>query len=115
MKQRAKSIVSNISKGKEDITLTVVHVSEAANILKYGMPQDHIITIIVGLLILDYVIVMDVSKDAYFAATELDEDLKLEHNDALAVDIMRQNNISEINTFDEHFSQIDDITRLPIL
>jgi uncharacterized protein len=115
MKQHAKTIISNISKGKEDIMLTVVHVSEAANILKHGMPQDQLTTIIRGLFMLDNVKIMDVTKDAYFAATELGEDLKLEPNDALAVDIMRENNIEEIYSFDEHFNKLDGITRLPSL
>lgn len=115
MKQHAKTIISNISKGKEDIMITVVHVSEVANILKHGMPQDQLTTIIRGLFMLDNVKIMNVTKDAYFAATELGEDLKLEPNDALAVDMMRQNNIAEIYSFDEHFNQIDGITRLPSL
>jgi predicted nucleic acid-binding protein len=115
MKQHAKTIISNISKGKEEIMITVVHVSEAANILKHGMPQEQLTTIVRGLFMLDNVKIMDVTKNAYFAATELGEDLKLEPNDALAVDIMRQNNIEEIYSFDEHFSQIDGITRLPSL
>jgi uncharacterized protein len=113
MKQLAKTIISNISKGREDVMITVVHVSEAANILKHGMPQDQLTTIIRGLFMLDNIKIMDVTKDAYFAATELGEDLKLEPNDALAVDMMRQNDIAEIYSFDEHFNQIDGITRLP--
>ncbi len=115
MKQHAKTIISNVSKGKEDIMITVVHVSEVANILKHGMPQDQLTTIIRGLFMLDNVKIIDVTKDAYFAATELGEDLKLEPNDALAVDVMRQNDIAEIYSFDEHFNQIDGITRLPNL
>ena len=115
MKQHAKTIINNISKGKEDIMITVVHVSEAANILKHGMPQDQLTTIIRGLFMLDNVKIIDVTKNAYFTATDLGEDLKLEPNDALAVDIMRQNNLEEIYSFDEHFSQIDGITRLPSL
>jgi len=115
MKQHAKTIISNVSKGKEDIMITVVHVSEVANILKHGMPPDQLTTIIRGLFMLDNVKIMDVTKDAYFAATELGEDLKLEPNDALAVDVMRQNDIAEIYSFDEHFNQIDGITRLPSL
>ena len=115
MKQHAKTIISNVSKGKEDIMITVVHVSEAANILKHGMPIEQLTTIIRGLFMLDNVKIMDVTKNAYFAATELGEDLKLEPNDALAVDMMRQNNIMEIYSFDEHFNQIDGITRLPSL
>ena len=115
MKEHAKKIIRNVSKGKEDIMITVVHVSEVANILKHGMPQDQLTTIIRGLFMLDNVKIMDVTKDAYFAATELGEDLKLEPNDALAVDMMRQNDIAEIYSFDEHFNQIDGITRLPNL
>ncbi len=115
MKQNAKTIISNVSKGKEEIMITIVHVSEAVNILKHGMPQDQLTTIIRGLFMLDNVKIMDVTKDAYFAATELGEDFKLEPNDALAVDMMRQNNITEIYSFDEHFNKLDGIIRLPNL
>ena len=41
--------------------------------------------------------------------------MKLEANDALAVDVMRLNNIREIYSFDEDFDQIEGITRLPTL
>jgi uncharacterized protein len=115
MKQHAKTIISNVSKGKEDIMITVVHVSEAVNILKHGMPLDQLTTIIRGLFMLDNVKIMDVTKDAYFAAAELGEDLKLEPNDALAVDMMRQYHIEEIYSFDEHFNKLNGITRLPNL
>jgi predicted nucleic acid-binding protein len=115
MKEHAKTIISNISKGKEDIMISVVHISEVANVLKHGMPQEQLTTIIRGLFMLDNIKIMDVTKDGYFAATELGEDLKLEPNDALAIDIMQQNNITEIYSFDEHFNQIEGIKRLPSL
>ena len=56
-----------------------------------------------------------VTREAYFAAAELGEDLRLEPNDALAVDAMRMNNIEEIYSFDEDFDQIEGISRLPKL
>jgi predicted nucleic acid-binding protein len=115
MKENAKKIISNISKGKEDILTTVVHVSEVVNILKHGMSTEQLTTIIRGLFMLDNVKILDVTKSAYFAATELGEDLKLESNDAIAIDLMRQNGVAEIYSFDEHFNQIDGITRLPSL
>jgi uncharacterized protein len=115
MKEHAKTIISNISKGKEDIMISVVHISEVANVLKHGMSQEQLTTIIRGLFMLDNIKIMDVTKDGYFASTELGEDLKLEPNDALAIDIMRQNNIAEIYSFDEHFNQIEGIKRLPSL
>lgn len=115
MKEQAKRIISNVSKGNEDVMITVVHVAEVANILKHGLPQDQLIRIIRGLFMLDNIRIIDVTKDTYFAATELGEDLKLEPNDALAVDVMFQSNIREIYSFDEHFNKIDGITRLPSL
>ncbi len=115
MKDQAKKIVSNISEGKEQITTTVVHISEIVNILKNGMPQPQLTQLIVGLFMLNNVKIVDVTADAYFAAAELGQDLKLEPNDALAVDIMRQNAIAEIYSFDEHFKSIEGITKLPIL
>ena len=113
MKEHAKKIISDVSLGKENVMLTVVHVSEVVNILKHGMPQDQLTNIIRGLFMLENVKVIDVTRDAYFAAIELGEDLKLEANDALAVDIMRQNRINEIYSFDEHFDHIEGITKLP--
>ena len=113
MKENAKKIISNVTQGKEEVMTTVVHVSEIANILKHGMPLDQLTETIRGLFMLDNVKILGVTSEAYFAATELGDDLKLEANDALAIDIMRTNDIKEIYSFDEHFNQIDGITRLP--
>jgi len=113
MKEHAKKIISGVSQGKEEVVMTVVHVSEIVNILKHGMPLDQLITIVRGLFMLDNVKIMGVTREAYFAATELGDDLKLEANDALTVDVMRLSNIKEIYSFDEDFDQIEGITRLP--
>lgn len=115
MKEHAKKIISGVSQGKEEVIMTVVHVSEIVNILKHGMPLDQLTTIVRGLFMLDNVKIMSVTREAYFAATELGDDLKLEANDALAVDVMRLSNIKEIYSFDEDFDQIEGITRLPTL
>jgi hypothetical protein len=115
MKEHAKKIVSSVSQGKEQVTTTVVHLSEIVNILKHGIPLDQLATTIRGLFMLDNVKIMGITREAYFAAAELGDDLKLEANDALAVDIMRLNDIKEIYSFDEDFDQIEGITRLPTL
>ncbi len=115
MKDQAKKIISNISQGKEPVTTTVVHISEIVNILKNGMPQNELNQMILELFMLKNVKIMDVTKDVYFAAAELAQDLKLEPNDALAVDVMRQNAIVEIYTFDEHFTNMDGIIKLPFV
>jgi predicted nucleic acid-binding protein len=104
MKENAKKIISDVSQGKEEVTTTVVHVSEIVNILKHGMPLDQLTETIRGLFMLDNVKIMGVTPEAYLAATELGDDLKLEANDALAVDLMRQNGVREIYK-DSHKSE----------
>ncbi len=115
IKEEAKNIISNISAGREQVLTTVVHISEIVNILKNGLPKDLLTKTILGLFMLDNVIIKEVTKEGYFAAVAIAEDLKLEPNDALAADIMRQNGVKEIYSFDEHFNKINDVTRLPIL
>lgn len=115
MKDHAKRIISEISQGKEEVITTVVHLSEVVNILKHGMPLEQLAHIILGLFMLDNVKIHGVSREAYFAATELGDDLKLDPNDALAIDIMRLGNIKKIYSFDESFDKIERVSRLPKL
>lgn len=113
MKDEAKRIVKGISEGEVEVLTTVVHMSEAVNILKHGMPLEHLVKVILGLFMLDYVKILGVDKDLYFAAAELGGDLKLDPNDALAVEVMRLGGIDEVYSFDEDFEKVEEITRLP--
>ncbi|MEM2146578.1 MAG: type II toxin-antitoxin system VapC family toxin [Candidatus Jordarchaeaceae archaeon] len=115
MKEQAQKIIKDITQGKEEVLISVVHLSEIVNILKHSMPLDQLTKIIRGLFMLDNVKIISLTKEAYFAATELSDDLKLEANDALAVDIMRMKSIKEIYSFDEDFDHIEGIIRLPKL
>jgi predicted nucleic acid-binding protein len=115
MKEHAQRIISGISQGKEEVLTTVVHLSEAVNILKHGLPLERLTTVVLGLFMLDNVKIEGISREAYFAATELGEDVKLDPNDALAVDAMKLNDIGEIYSFDEDFDKVEGITRLPKL
>jgi len=115
MKNEAKEIINKVNEAKEEITTTVIHVSEAVNILKHGMPLESLINLILGFFMLDNVKIVGVDKETYFAAAELGRDLKLDPNDALTVEIMRLTGIKEIYSFDEDFEKIEEITRLPIL
>lgn len=115
MKDEAKGIISGIDQGKEEVMTTVIQISEIVNILKYGMPLEHLTNVILGLFMLDNLKMQGVSREIYFAATELGRDLKMDSNDALAVETMRLNGIKEIYSFDEDFDKIEGITRLPKL
>lgn len=113
MKNEAKRIIKGISEGEVEVLTTVVHMSEAVNILKHGMPLEGLIKVILGLFMLDNVKILGVSKDTYFAAAELGGDLKLDPNDALAVEVMRLGGIDEIYSFDEDFEKVEGIAKLP--
>jgi predicted nucleic acid-binding protein len=99
--------------GKEQALTTVIHISEIVNILKNGMSKEALTKTILGLFMMGNITILDVTRDEYFAAVAIGGDLELEPNDALAVDIMRQNAVTEIYSFDEHFSKVSGITRLP--
>ena len=114
-KELAKKIIGDVSQGKEEVMMTVVHLSEAVNILKHGMPLERLTSVILGLFMLDNVKILDVSRDAYFAATELGGDLKIDPNDALAMDVMRLNDVKEIYTFDGDSDRMEGISKLPEL
>lgn len=113
MKNEAKRIIKGISEGEVEVLTTVVHMSEAVNILKHGMLLEHLIKVILGLFMLDNVKILGVSSDTYFAAAELGGDLKLDPNDALAVEVMRLGGIDEIYSFDEDFGKVEEIAKLP--
>jgi len=113
MKDQAKSIIHGMNAGEELVRTTVVHIAEAANILKHGMPVKELNDLILGLFMLDNVEVIGVKKELYFTAAELGRELKLDPNDALAIEVMRANGITEIYSFDHDFDRIEGITRIP--
>ncbi|KPV63898.1 MAG: PIN domain protein [Candidatus Bathyarchaeota archaeon BA1] len=113
MKEGAKEVISGINKGEIEVTTTVVQISEAVNILKRAMPLEHLVYMVLGIFMLDNVKILGVNREMYFAATELGGDLKLDPNNALAVEAMRLSGIAEIYSFDEDFEKIEGITRLP--
>ena len=113
MKEQAKKIIADVSEGKEEVIMTVIHISEVANILKHGMSREKLTEVMRGLFMLDNLKIIGVSRAQYFAAVELGDDLKLDLNDALAADVMQQNSVKEIYSFDEHFAHLDGITKLP--
>ncbi|MCS4542249.1 MAG: type II toxin-antitoxin system VapC family toxin [Euryarchaeota archaeon] len=113
MKNFAKEIIDSINQGKAEIITSVVHISEMVNILKHGTSIKELDEVISSLFMLDNVKIFGVSKEEYFMATELGSELKLDPNDALAVQIMKKNKATQIYSFDSDFNKVEEITRLP--
>jgi predicted nucleic acid-binding protein len=112
-KDQAKAILSVLNEGREDMTTTVIHLSEVSNVLKHAMPLEGLHEVISGLFMLDNLKILGVSSEEYFAATELGPELKLDPNDALAIQTMKNQGITEIYSFDRRFEKVEGITRLP--
>ena len=115
MKELSKEILARVSKGQENVITTMVHLSEMVNILKHGLTLDRLHETVLGLFMLENVEIRGVSEEEYFAALELGSELRLEANDALAVDVMKAKDLVEIYSFDSDFNRVAGITRLPKL
>ena len=115
LKEGAKQIIARISRGEEEVVTTVVHISEVVNILKHGMTFEELYEVILGLFGLENVKILSVSREDYLAAVELSLELKLDPNDALAIQVMHTMDINEIYSFDTDFDRVKGIIRLPSL
>jgi predicted nucleic acid-binding protein len=108
MKEKAKEILMKINYGEERVVTSVVHMSEIANVVESLSSISKSIEIIENILNNKNIIVKDVTTQDYIEAVRVANREKVSVNDALAYVIMRNNNISEIFTFDEkHFKKLN--------
>jgi predicted nucleic acid-binding protein len=108
MKEKAKEILMKINYGEERVVTSVVHMSEIANVVESLSSISKSIEIIENILNNKNIIVKDVTTQDYIEAVRVANREKVSVNDALAYVIMRNNNISEIYTFDEkHFKKLN--------
>ena len=112
IKEHAKEIVRRINEG-EDVMTTIFHISEVSNILKRALSIEDLYSLLVGLLSLDNIKIIDVTKEDYLGAVELMKELKVDPNDCLAVEVMKREGLTEIYTFDKGFDNVDGIRRIP--
>jgi len=108
MKEKAKEILMKINYGEERVVTSLVHISEIANVVESLSSISKSIEIIENILNNKNIIVKDVTTQDYIEAVRVANREKVSVNDALAYVIMRNNNISEIYTFDEkHFKKLN--------
>ncbi len=108
MKEKAKEILMKINYGEERVVTSLVHISEIANVIESLSSISKSIEIIENILNNKNIIVKDVTTQDYIEAVIVANREKVSVNDALAYVIMRNNNISEIYTFDEkHFKKLN--------
>jgi len=111
IKERARAIVGRINKGEKVVT-SIVHLSEVANILENAMSMKLLSELIKSVLSADNIRVMETSKEDYLMAADIASTRNIGINDSLALIKMRESGANEIYSFDRHFDEIEDITRV---
>ncbi|KXA96268.1 twitching motility protein PilT [candidate division MSBL1 archaeon SCGC-AAA259J03] len=111
IKEGARRIIQRIEKG-EEVSTSVVHLSETANILEGFFPLEKALSLESSILTKDNIRVMNVSRKDYLNAMgrALEEEKGL--NDLLAYVLMKKENQSEIYSFDKDFDEIEGIERI---
>jgi predicted nucleic acid-binding protein len=109
IKQAAQKIVKRINEG-EKIAISVVNMTEIANLLEAHMSLDE------ALVIEEFLIrnakLVTVNKQQYFEAIKIAKEKRVGLNDALTYVIMLKNKIYEIYSFDKDFDKLEDIKRI---
>jgi predicted nucleic acid-binding protein len=110
IKEAAKRIILRVEDG-EEVTTTVVHVSEVANILEAKASNDAR-EILSTLTSLNNLRLLGVTGEAYSIAIQVSDITKLGINDTLAVNTMRDLGIKEVYSFDKDLDSIPEIKRI---
>jgi hypothetical protein len=111
LKVGAQGILRRVNEG-ESVVTSVVHISEVANILEARVRLSGCRRIISDILDKRSVEVVDVSKNLYAASLRTADIHDVGINDALAFNIMKERDIDEIYSFDNHFDNVPGIKRL---
>ena len=111
-KESAKEIVERIEEG-ETVATSTVHISEIVNLVESGLGLQESLGFLAWAVSRPNVSVYPTAPGDYEAALPVAKDRGVSANDALAYILMRQHGIDEIYTFDSHFNQLTEVTRLP--
>ena len=110
IKEGAKCIILRVEEG-EEVTTTVVHISEVANILEARMSKDAK-EILSTLTSLRNLTLIDVIGESYRTAIQTSELLNIGVNDTLVYNTMKVKGITEVYSFDKDFDGLPGIRRI---
>jgi predicted nucleic acid-binding protein len=111
IKRHARGIVTRINRG-EPVLLSTVHFSEVANILEDWMSLTDARAIQTGLVTMDSVQVVPVTRTDLLEALDLAAEVEVGTTDALAVVLMRREGTMEIYSFDRDFDRFGGLRRI---
>lgn len=113
VKVKAKEIIKRVNSDEEEVSMTVVHLSEVVNIIESHIGLLESISFLAKIFSLKNVVVDDVSREEYIEALAISRKHYVSINDALAYVKMKENGIDEIYSFNKHFKNIPGIKILP--
>ncbi len=105
-KEKSKRILLRVENG-EEVATTVVHLSEVAKILEANVNLATSLKFVENLLLAENVRVLPVSQEDYLRALLIAKEKNVSVNDALAYLKMKEINVKEVYTFDNHFKNLD--------
>lgn len=111
-KERAKEIIERIEAG-EMVATSTVHLSEVINIVESGLGLQESLGLLAWAVSRSNIKVHSTSLGDYEAALPIAKERGVSANDALAYTLMMQHGIDEVYSFDKHFNQLTEVTRLP--
>jgi len=110
-KEHAQTIITRIQEG-EPVTTTIIHLSEIANILESRTTIAEARNIIKDILDTSNITITTIDQRKYTTAIKEAEKHEIGINDALAYNTMIENKIHEIYSYDKHFDNLPEITRI---
>ncbi|ADC66510.1 PilT protein domain protein [Ferroglobus placidus DSM 10642] len=110
VKESAKEIVKRINDG-EEVGITVVQITEIANLLESYLPLSEALKVEEFLLLAGNVKVFDVTKKDCLKAVKIAKEKDVGLSDAIAYVVMKKNSVGEIYSFDTDFDKLD-VTRV---
>lgn len=110
LKDKAKRIYQRIIE-KEEVVISVVHLSEIANILEDAANLTYSINFIEEVYKTRNIHVEGVTEEEYLSASLEAKNNNVSINDMLAYLIMSRKGIKEIFSFDKHFNNLN-VTRI---
>lgn len=111
IKANARRIVARINDGEEVVTSTI-HASEIANVLEGWMPLADAMAVQQGLCTRDSVRILPTAKDDMLEALAISSEAGLGLSDALAIALMREEELREVYSFDRDFDRLPEIKRV---
>ncbi|MBS7634651.1 type II toxin-antitoxin system VapC family toxin [Candidatus Bathyarchaeota archaeon] len=112
VKEEAKHIIEKVEEN-EEVAITTAHLSEIINIVEAGLGLQKSLSLLAWMITSRNIRIYPAAKEDYEEALSIAKEKNVSANDALAYICMKANGMEEIYSFDKHFDQFEDITRLP--